>query len=89
MSLVDVARIMSDLDLPFKTLPELETSSEIANASLEATLDKESTRPAERVKNHMMEIQKIRHLPQPLYSHVGPIVVLLMRLERPDETRSG
>ena len=33
LSLVDVARIMSNLDLPLKTLPELETSSEIANAS--------------------------------------------------------
>jgi len=49
---------MLNLDLPPKTLPELETSSEIANTSLEATSDKESTRPAERVKNHMMELQK-------------------------------
>jgi hypothetical protein len=54
VSLVDVARAMLNLDLPHKTLPELETNSEIANTSLEATLDKESTRPAERVKNHMM-----------------------------------
>ena len=57
LSLVDVARIMSNLDLPLKTLPELETSSEIANASLKATQNKESTRPSERVKTHMMELQ--------------------------------
>lgn len=58
MSLVDVARIVLGLDLPLKTLPELETSSEIANASLEATQNKESTRPSERVRNHMMELQE-------------------------------
>lgn len=71
------------LNLPPRTLlPELETSSELVDASLKATQERKVELPSSK-KNEESHDRglKIWRFPQPLYHHVGPGVVLLMRLE--------
>ncbi|EKJ67691.1 hypothetical protein FPSE_12138 [Fusarium pseudograminearum CS3096] len=80
LSLVEVARNM--LNQPRKTLlPEPETSSEIIDASLKATQDKEAEVSSPKNEESHDQGPKTWQFSQPLYNHIGPSVVLLMRSE--------
>ncbi|RGP67239.1 alpha beta-hydrolase [Fusarium sporotrichioides] len=80
LSLVDIARNM--LNQPPKALlPEPETSSEIIDASLKATQDKEAELSSPKHEESHNQFPKTWHFSQPLYNHIGPSVVLLMRSE--------
>ncbi|SCB65915.1 unnamed protein product [Fusarium graminearum] len=80
LSLVEVARNM--LNQPRKPLlPEPETSSEIIDASLKATQDKEAELSSPKNEESHDQGPKTWKFSQPLYNHIGPSVVLLMRSE--------
>jgi hypothetical protein len=78
LSLVDIARSMLDLP-PNNAVPESATDKMIIDAALKAT-DTEESRLPRQLKVMNIDESKFWHLPQPLYHHVGPRVVLLMRL---------
>ncbi|KAF4997176.1 hypothetical protein FGRMN_4071 [Fusarium graminum] len=78
LSLVDIARAMLNLP-PKSAVPEPATNERIVDAALEATKDEES-KLSHKLKELNITAPKTWHLPQPLYHHVGPRVVLLMRL---------
>ncbi|KAM0369421.1 hypothetical protein HYE67_002490 [Fusarium culmorum] len=80
LSLVEVARNM--LNQPRKPLlPKPETSSEIIDASLKATQDKEAELSSPKNEESHDQGPKTWKFSQPLYNHIGPSVVLLMRSE--------
>jgi hypothetical protein len=66
---------------PKALLPEPETSSEVVDAALKATQDEEAGLSSPKSEESHDTGAKIWHFPQPLYNHVGPSVILLMRLE--------
>jgi hypothetical protein len=78
LSLVDIARSMLDLP-PNNAVPESATDKEIIDAALKAT-HTEEPRLSRQLKVINIDESKFWRLPQPLYHHVGPRVVLLMRL---------
>ncbi|KAM0249760.1 hypothetical protein ACHAP5_002629 [Fusarium lateritium] len=78
LSLIDIARSMLHLP-PNNAVPKSATDEEIIYAALKTT-DTEDSRFSHQFEGSSIDETKFWRLPQPLYHHVGPRVILLMRL---------